>query len=155
MLGCVKRTLIGVLLASVMMSRAWAMGLQLGGGAFDRGGSAAGLAELHLGTNLLHIGTALGVLANTDGGIYGYGGLYFELPLGRFSITPLGAIGGYARDHGKDLGGVVEFRGSITAAYALTNGSRLGVQVGHISNLGLYSHNPGEEDIFLTYAVVF
>ena len=142
MLGCMKKLLVSVLLVSVMVSRAWAAGVQLGVGAFDRGGSAAGLAELRLGTNLLHIGSALGVLANTDGGIYGDGGLYFDLPLGRFVITPLGAIGGYEKGDGRDLGGVVELRGSITAAYAFASGSRLGIQVGHISNLGLYSHNP-------------
>ncbi|HET8700437.1 MAG TPA: acyloxyacyl hydrolase [Nitrococcus sp.] len=151
----IKRVLIGVLLTSTIASRTWAAGVQVGAGAFDWGGSAAGLAELRLGTNLLHLGSAFGVLANTDGGVYGYGGLYFDLPLGRFAIIPLGAVGFYHQGSSKDLGGVLEFRGSITAAYALANGSRVGIQLGEISNLGLYSHNPGEGDIFLTYTAVF
>lgn len=139
--------------------------LQLGAGAFDLVGeeadgivknrSAAGLAELRFGEKLLHIGPAIGVLANTDGGVYGYGGFYFDLPLGNFAITPLAAVGGYHRGNSKDLGGVLEFRLSITAAYVFAGGSRLGIQFGHMSNAKLHRYNPGQEDAFITYGVAF
>ncbi|MDN5849764.1 MAG: acyloxyacyl hydrolase [Nitrococcus sp.] len=166
----VKLVLIGVFMVSVIAYRGWAAEdgpniLQLGAGGFDLVGkkfdainkhrSAAGLVELRFGDRLFHVGPALGVLANLDGGVYGYGGLYADLSLGNFIFTPLGAVGAYDQGHSKDLGGVLEFRGSITAAYAFANGARFGVQVGHISNANLHNRNPGEEDAFLTYALAF
>lgn len=169
-MNCAKVVLIGVFMASVIPARGWAAEdgpniLQLGVGGFDLVGedddgveknrSAAGLVELRFGDRLFHIGPALGVLANVDGGVYGYGGLYADLSLGNFIITPLGAVGAYHQGDSKDLGGVLEFRASITVAYAFANGSRLGIQVGHISNAYLHNRNPGEEDAFLTYALAF
>ncbi|MGH6943620.1 MAG: acyloxyacyl hydrolase [Geminicoccaceae bacterium] len=137
--------------------------LQLGAGAFDLfeendgGGhrSAAGIAELRFGGKVLGIGPALGVMANTDGGVFGFGGLYFDITFGHIVITPLAAVGAYHEGDSKDLGGTLQFRGSITAAYAFANRSRLGVEVGHISNAGLHDDNPGEEDAFITYALPF
>jgi hypothetical protein len=44
---------------------------------------------------------------------------------------------------------------SITAAYQFENASRLGLQLGHISNPHIHEDNPGEEDAFITYALPF
>jgi lipid A 3-O-deacylase len=121
----------------------------------DHNQSAAGAVDFRLGTKLLGIGPALGLLANVDGGLFGYGGLYFDLTFGHIVITPLGAVGGYRQGDSKDLGGVFQFRASITAAYQFENASRLVVQLGHISNAHIHEDNPGEEDAFLTYALAF
>jgi lipid A 3-O-deacylase len=136
--------------------------LVLGAGAFDlfeenEGGarSAAGTVELRFGAKLIGIGPALGLIANTDGGVFGYGGLYFDLTFGHIVINPLAAVGGYHEGNSKDLGGVFQFRGSITVAYQFDNAARVGVEVGHISNAGLHDKNPGEEDAFVIYALPF
>jgi lipid A 3-O-deacylase len=137
--------------------------LVLGAGAFDLfeendgGGhrSAAATVEFQFGAKLLGIGPALGLLANTDGGMLGYGGLYFDVSFGHFVITPLGAVGGYREGDSKDAGGVFQFRASITAAYQFADASRLGVELGHISNAYIHEENPGEEDAFITYALAF
>jgi lipid A 3-O-deacylase len=167
--GCARAVLAGIVIACAIPMRAAAAAenspnyLILGVGAFDlfeenvvdHNRSAAGTVELRLGTKLLGIGPALGLLANVDGGVFGYGGLYFDLPFGPIVITPLGAIGGYRQGDSKDLGGVFQFRASITAAYQFENASRLGVELGHISNAHIHEENPGEEDAFITYALPF
>jgi hypothetical protein len=48
-----------------------------------------------------------------------------------------------------------QFRASVTAACQFQNASRLGVELGHISNAHTHEENPGEGDAFLTYALPF
>ena len=93
------------------------------------------------------------MLANTDGGVFGYGGVYIDLTWGDIVITPLVGLGGYAEGDSKDLGGVFQFLASGTVAYVFPNGSRLGVRLGHLSNAGIHDDNPGEEDLMLTYSL--
>lgn len=117
--------------------------------------AAAGRLELRFGNKFLFVGPAAGILGTSDGGIYGYGGFYADIRFKNFVLTPLLAIGGYRKGSGKDLGGVFEFRESITFAYQFDGGSRLGLQVAHMSNASIYDRNPGQQDVFVTYAVPF
>jgi lipid A 3-O-deacylase len=126
----------------------------LGVGAFDVGDvtSPAGTIEYRFGRKLFVVGFTLGLVANTDGGLFGYVGAYTDLSYGKFYLTPQLAMGGYHEGDSTDQGGVFQFRESIDLAYRFDNGHRLGVRVAHISNAGIYEKNPGEEEIFLTYS---
>ncbi len=117
--------------------------------------AAAGRLELRFGGKLFFIGPAVGILGTSDGGVYAYGGFYADIRIKNFVVTPLLAIGAYREGSGKDLGGTFEFRDSITFAYQFDGGSRLGLQIAHMSNASIYDRNPGQEDVFLTYTVPF
>ena len=96
----------------------------------------------------------VGLMVNSDGGVYGYGGLYLDVFLGRrLVITPNFAIGGYAEGAGKDLGSILEFRSGVEIAYRFDNRARLGVAFQHISNAGIVDTNPGAESLVITYAI--
>ena len=95
-----------------------------------------------------------GILATSDGAVYGFAGLYIDFVFfERFIITPSGAVGLYSRGNGRDLGDVVEFRTQIEVAYALDNAARLGLVLSHLSNGGFSGVNMGSESILLSYAV--
>jgi len=125
----------------------------LGEGKDARQTSAAGRIELRLREKFLFIGPALGIIANTDGGVFGYAGFYADIAYGRLVITPLGAIGAYHRGDSKDLGGTLQFRVGIGLAYEFEDRSRLGLRVDHISNAHLHDRNPGEEEILMSYSI--
>jgi lipid A 3-O-deacylase len=133
--------------------------IDLAAGVFDALGEGAGQAaaagriELRWGEKLFFVGPALGLMANTDGGVFGYAGLYADIAYGNFIITPLGGIGAYDRGHGKDLGGTFQFRIGIGLAYEFEDRSRLGLRVDHISNAHLHDRNPGEEEILMSYSI--
>jgi lipid A 3-O-deacylase len=97
----------------------------------------------------------LGVLGNFDGGLYGYGGFNWEIPLmsNRLFLVPSIMVGGYAKGSGKDLGGPLEFREGLELAYQFPNQQRLGLQFTHMSNASIYDHNPGVEALLVTYAL--
>ena len=96
----------------------------------------------------------VGLMVNSDGGVYGYGGLYFDIFLGRrLVITPNFAMGGYAEGASKDLGSILEFRSGVEIAYRFDNRARLGVAFQHISNASIDDTNPGAESLVLTYAI--
>jgi hypothetical protein len=82
------------------------------------------------------------VLVNGKGGVYGYGGVHSDIAFDRIVVTPLAAVGAYRRGDGADLGGTLEFRLSIAAAYELDHKSRLGLQIAHLSNGGLIPSQP-------------
>ena len=135
--------------------------MEVGVGAFDVFGrdeprrSAVGRLELRIGEKVYFVGLAIGLMANTDGGVYGYGGFYADLVYGDFVLTPFLGFGGYREGGSKDLGGVFQFRSGGTLAYAFPDGSRLGIHVGHLSNAYIHEDNDGEEDIMLTYGFAF
>jgi len=132
--------------------------LDLAAGAFDipihRGAvtTGEGRVEFRYGEKLFYIGPAVGLLVNGKGGVYGYGGFYADIAFDRFVVTPLAAVGTYRRGDGPDLGGTLEFRLSINAAYELDNKSRVGLQIAHISNAGIYHRNPDDNEVLVTYA---
>ncbi len=131
--------------------------LDLGAGAFDirRAASAEGRVEFRYGGKLFFIGPAIGVLANTQGGIFGYGGIYADFKFSQVVMTPLIAVGGYHRGGGEDLGATFLGRFSVAVSYELSNQSHIGVQFAHVSNAGTGKRNvnPGENELLLTYAV--
>ena len=103
-----------------------------------------------------HVGPMIGLMANTDGGVYGYGGLFIDIFFGdRWVVMPNAAVGGYRQGSSKDLGGILEFRTGVEIAYRFADKSRLGLAFQHISNAGLAHKNPGTESLVLTYAIPF
>lgn len=99
----------------------------------------------------------VGAFANTDGGVYGYGGAYWDLPLNTapFVISPGFAIGAYNQGSSKDLGSVLEFRSTMEVSYKMDSGQRFGLQFSHLSNAGLGSTNLGVETWQLMYSHPF
>ena len=97
----------------------------------------------------------LGFNFDTDGAIYGYAGVNWELPLysDKLYFIPNFMVGYYTENGGKDLGGEVEFRSGIELAYQFPSRSRLGVAFNHISNASIYDRNPGAETLLLTYTI--
>jgi hypothetical protein len=110
--------------------------LLLGAGVFDLRDdtSAAGTIEYRFGRKVFVVGLSLGLLANTDGGLFGYVGAYGDLSYGQIYLTPQLAMGGCEEGSSSELGGVFQFRLSMDIAYRFDNGHRLGVRVAHISN---------------------
>ncbi len=96
----------------------------------------------------------IGLLGNSKGGIYGYGGINLDIFMGnRWVMTPNFAIGGYRRGVSKDLGNVLEFRSGLELAYRFDDRARLGVALSHISNASISNNNPGTESLVLTYSI--
>jgi lipid A 3-O-deacylase len=132
--------------------------LTLGLGVFDpfkevHDESAAATLEYRLGRKLFVIGPSIGGMANSDGGLFGYFGLYSDISVGKVYFTPQVAMGAYHQGNSRDLGGVFQFREMVDLAYRFDNGQRLGVRVAHISNAHIHEYNPGEEEYYLTYAI--
>lgn len=98
----------------------------------------------------------IGGFANTDGGVYGYGGFAFDFSVAdNWVITPTIAVGAYDDNdnESKDLGGALEFRESIEIAYQCDSGHRIGLSLSHLSNAGLHDNNPGTELLMLNYGI--
>jgi opacity protein-like surface antigen len=131
--------------------------LAFGLGAFDIDEEPVGAArvELRFGRKLFFVGPAVGLLANTDGGYFGYAGIYADISYKNLVITPMAAGGGYEEGEGIDLGGIFQFQATLTLAYQFDNLSRLGVRLGHLSNGGTHDSNPSEQDAFVTFAIPF
>jgi len=132
----------------------------VGGGIFDpikegysrgtAGYSGVGLVEYRHGRKFLFAGPLMGILANSDGGVFGYGGFFFDFALGPLRFEPMLSFGGYRRGDSKDLGGVLEIHTGANFAYRFEQGSRIGVEMNHISNGNMHDRNPGVELILVT-----
>ncbi len=117
--------------------------------------SAAGRVEFRLGHKTYGIGPAVGFLANTDGGAYGYGAVYADLKYHDLVLTPLAGLGAYREGDSSDLGGVFQFRLALGVSYQFADKSRVGLTLAHISNAGVHDDNPGEDEVYLSYALPF
>lgn len=96
---------------------------------------------------------AFGVMVNSDSSYYGYGSFRFEVPIGeRWQVTPQLGYGLYDRNGGFNLGGQVEFRSGLEVTRQIGERYRLGLIYYHLSNAGIYVHNPGSESLVLTFA---
>lgn len=115
----------------------------------------AGQIEWRFGKKLYVIGPLLGVMANVDGGYIGYAGLYLDLALGRFVLSPQWGVGAYEEGGSKDLGGTFEFVSGLALSYEFENRTRLGVRYAHISNADLHDTNPGADLLFLSIGIAF
>lgn len=93
-----------------------------------------------------------GVMATSRGSLYTYGGFSTKLELSsRWQLTPSLSAGIYARQEGKDLGGPLEFRSSLEMTYVVSDRSRLGFAIHHLSNSRIFTLNPGSESLVLAY----
>jgi lipid A 3-O-deacylase len=132
--------------------------LSVGAGVFNvfkhNGGdrSAAFQMEYRFGDRLGIFGPAIGGMVNSDGAVNPYAGIYTDLAMGPIIVSPFAGAGYYFEGNSKDLGGPFEFRLALDVAYEFDNQSRLGVRLSHLSNAGIYDHNPGEEELMLFYA---
>lgn len=127
------------------------------------------LFRLPLGRRHLPIEPALGVTANGDGGTYAYLCLRADFAETMAALTggapppPAAArrwrligftgLGHYnAGDEGRDLGGPLEFRSGVELSRRVGPRSRLALSFDHLSNAGVYGHNPGSESLTLTWS---
>lgn len=97
----------------------------------------------------------VGVNVTTDGSVYGYGGINWDIEMLRqqLYVIPNFMVGAYREGDGKDLGGAIEFRSGLELAYQFKDRTRLGVAFNHISNGGIYDKNPGAETAMVTYSI--
>lgn len=94
-----------------------------------------------------------GGLATSDGSLYAYAGIRFDVPVGKkWWVTPQWAAGVYWANEGRNLGGALEFRTGIELTRRIGERSRVGLLLYHLSNAGLYEFNPGTESLVLTYS---
>jgi hypothetical protein len=98
----------------------------------------------------------IGAMRTSKGIVYGYAGFRLDFPIAERWVTTIGfGAGNYHHGDGKKLGGPVEFRSSIELARRFGESSRLGIQLYHLSNAGLYEHNPGSESLVLDWTIGF
>ncbi len=116
------------------------------------GRSADFVGEYHFGAKFYSIGPLLGLSVNTDGGVYGYGGIYTSYAIDKVLLSPFFTVGGYAQNGSKDLGSVLQFQTGIEGAYQFDYGGRVGLRFSHISNGGTQDKNPGAETLLLSYS---
>lgn len=93
----------------------------------------------------------VGTEVTSDGGVYGAGGLLFDISIGDFTLTPGFGAGMHHDGGGKQLGSFWEFRSSAELSYRFQNDSRIALAFGHISNGGLTDQNPGTEVVTIYY----
>jgi outer membrane receptor protein involved in Fe transport len=95
-----------------------------------------------------------GLMATSDGAAYAFAGLYIDFEFfERLVVTPSAAAGLYSKGSGRDLGDAVQFRSQIEVAYTLSNATRLGLSLSHLSDGGFSSTNSGSESVVLSYAL--
>ena len=97
----------------------------------------------------------VGLEATSDGSVWGGGGLLADLYVSpQIYLTPSFGVGLYGQGSSdKDLGSVIEFRSQLEAGYRFTNGHRVGLAFGHISNASIGDKNPGTNILNVYYHV--
>lgn len=97
---------------------------------------------------------AAGLTVNDDKSAWIFGGLRRDFSLGGpWIITPAFAIALYEQGDGKDLGGILEFRSALEIGYEWSSRKRLAFAIYHLSNAGIYDHNPGMNSLILTFSL--
>jgi len=95
-----------------------------------------------------------GLMGTSDGAAYAFAGVLVDIYFGnRVVLTPSFAPGLYYKGNGLDLGHAIEFRSGIELSYRFDDRSRLGIGLSHMSNASIGKTNPGQETIFITYAI--
>jgi len=121
---------------------------------FGDDSAAMGAVEWRSDYTQLILTPMVGGFATTDGSLYGYGGVFVDVFLtDQFVARPSFAVGAYSDGDGKDLGGTLEFRTALELAWMFMDRSRLGVELAHMSNAGIYDHNPGMETLTVNYSI--
>lgn len=97
----------------------------------------------------------VGLNATSDSSAYVYVGMNWDVPLvdKQIYLIPNFAVGAYKRGDGKRLGGALEFRSGLELGYQFPNQQRLGIAFNHVSNAGIYDHNPGAETALVSYSI--
>lgn len=128
-----------------------------GAGGFDVNDDAtAGQFEVQarLNTSLWIFKPQVGMFVTSEYAAYAYVGLLVDVFIqDRFVISPSFSIGASHEGEGKQLGGTLQFRSAVEFAFCFNDQSRLGLQIGHLSNAGIYSENPGTEFAILNFSV--
>lgn len=122
---------------------------------YDGGPRAEFRGELYSGWKLWFLAPMIGVLANHDGGVYGWAGAYVDAAIGRFFATPVLGLGAYHEGESKDLGGTFTFYTGGTISYEFENRVRLGLIISHLSNAYTHEDNPGTESFLLSLTFPF
>lgn len=90
----------------------------------------------------------IGLMGTEEGAVYTFGGIAFDLFLGRhFVFTPSFAPGIYFDGNGKKLGFPLQYRSTAELSYRFCNEMRLGAQFYHVSNGSVGWKNPGAESL--------
>lgn len=151
--------LVAALLAAAP-AHAGQLGLSFGyDDVFGRNGSGAAAFGVQYLTDPLAslgpVGFGLGLAGevDTEGDVWGGGGVTARLPLGdagmRIGVSFM--VGGYALgDGGDDLGSGLEFRSRLGLSAPLADPWRVGLAIEHKSNAGLGDINPGVETLYVT-----
>lgn len=93
-----------------------------------------------------------GIMANTDGAIHTFLGIFIEVPVTSYLfLSPSFAPGIYYKGNSKDLDFLLEFRSQFEITFKLTSGTKFGVSFNHISNASLGETNPGVESLAISY----
>lgn len=131
--------------------------ITLGVGGFDvNDNETAAQLEIQarLNTRFWIFKPQVGMFITTEHGSYAYMGLLVDAFFGNtLVLSPSFSVGVNHEGEGKQLGGAIEFRSALEFAYRFSDRSRLGIQIGHLSNAGIYSENPGTEFAILNYSL--
>ena len=92
-----------------------------------------------------------GIMANSDGGLFLYVGLLYDIPVSSFLyVTPSFSPGLYYKSNSKELGFAINFRSQLEISVKFENDFRFGISFNHISNGTLGYINPGVESLALS-----
>ena len=109
--------------------------------------------EFRTPTPLWGMAVTAGLAGTQDQSLWVFGGLRRDFSLGEgWLVTPAFAVSLYSQGDGKDLGGPLEFRSAVELGYEWANRTRLALAIYHLSNAGIYDHNPGSNSMILTYS---
>jgi lipid A 3-O-deacylase len=93
-----------------------------------------------------------GFMANTDGALHFYTGMYSEIPVTSFiTIIPSFAPGLYFKNNSKDLHFTLVFRSQMEVIFNIQDYIKAGFSFNHISNASLGDTNPGVESFAITF----
>lgn len=116
--------------------------------------STEGRIEYRFGQKFWIFKPMFGLMVNSDGGLYGYGGINLDIYFGEHLVLmPNFAVGGYRQGDSKNLGSTIEFRSGLELAYRMDDASRIGIAFHHISNASIDDNNPGTEEVVITYSI--
>ena len=110
-----------------------------------------------LGTDGVFRGLKLagGAMFATNEAMYGWAGIAAPFQFGRWEVEGSAGLGAYHKGKGLDLGGVFEFHLGVAASYAITDSTRVGVSITHLSNAGSHRINPGLNSALATVGFNF
>jgi len=95
----------------------------------------------------------VGVMYVGAGAAYAHVAVFRDVPIGDLiTLRPSLGVGAYRQGGGKDLGHPLEFRSGLEIGVPV-RGGRVGVELFHLSNAHLASHNPGEESVAVAYTL--